>query len=140
MRLILAMPIMAAAVAGLAACGQSDDAFRASYRTKAVEACSQGARSAAGSAGVDANRLCSCMVDNYMRATSTEQLKAERDKTTPPPAARAAMMQCAREQAGAMSAPAPVTPPAANEAAAPAPEVPAAEEGEAAEGNETGGQ
>ncbi len=134
MRLIRTMALGAVALSGLAACGQSDEAFRASYRTKAVEACNQGARSAPNSAGADMNRFCSCIVDRYMQATSTQQLRAERNQTTPPSAAQEAMMQCVREQGGAMSgampAPAPESSPAP-----PAPAEPGAagENGAAAE-------
>ena len=121
MRLIQTMALGAAALGGLAACGQSDEAFRASYRTKAVTACTQGAARAPNAANVDTNRLCTCMVDGYMRATSTDQLKAERNQTAAPAAAQQAMMQCAQEQAAAMRGAAPDT-----NAAPVAPEAPAA--------------
>lgn len=124
----------AVALGALAACGQSDEAFRASYRTKAVDTCNQGARSTPAPAGVDAARLCACIVDRYMAATTTEQLRAERNQTRPPPAAQNAMMQCAQEQArnlpGAAGAAAPETP------AAPA-EPGAADENGAAHENST---
>lgn len=102
MRLIRTMTIAALTVGGLVACGQGDEAFRASYRTKAVAACTQGAARAPNAGNVDTNRFCNCMVDGYMRATSTEQLKAERNQTAPPAAAQQAMMQCVREQGGAV--------------------------------------
>lgn len=143
MRLIMGMTAGLLTLSGLAACGQNEDAFRASYRTKAVESCSRGAGMAPNAAGIDTGRLCNCMVDAYMRATSTAQLKAEQNQTTAPPAAQAAMMQCAQEQARAMQGAAPGTPPASNEPAAASapPEAPApAADGEAAEGNETDGQ
>jgi len=84
---------------GLAACSESDEAFRARYRTQAIEACVQGGRSS-NPAGLDASRFCPCMVDGYMRATPSDRLKAERNETAPPPAARAAIEQCARELLG----------------------------------------
>jgi hypothetical protein len=99
MQLIRTIALGAVTLGALAACGQSDDAFRASYRTRALPSCNQGARSAPSPAGVDAGRLCTCIVERYMAATTTEQLRAERDQSRPPPAAQNAMMQCAQEQA-----------------------------------------
>ncbi len=111
MRLFLCIPLTAATMATLGACGQSDEAFRASYRTKSVEACVTGTRASPNAALVDGQRLCTCMVDRYMRDTPSDRLKAERDQTEPPPAARAAMIQCATEairaQSGQPAAPAP---------------------------------
>ncbi|MET1112318.1 MAG: hypothetical protein ABWX67_12395 [Allosphingosinicella sp.] len=109
MRLILTTAVATLALSGLAACGQGDDAFRTSYRTKAVEACVQGGQRSPGAGSVDTSRFCNCMVDGYMRETSSEQLKAERNQSSPPPAAQRAMAQCLQQQLGATPG---ATPPA----------------------------
>jgi len=116
MRLILTTAVATLALSGLAACGQGDDAFRASYRTKAVEACVQGGQRSPNAGQVDTNRFCNCMVDGYMRETSSEQLKAERNQSTPPPAAQRAMAQCIQAELGGQpgaTPTAPTAPPAA---------------------------
>jgi hypothetical protein len=98
MRLVLTAASLTVAIAGLGACGASDEAYRATYRTGAVESCVTGARSApnaaAAAAQVDFQRLCGCTVDAYMAQATTEQLRREGSGSTPPPAARAAMMTC----------------------------------------------
>lgn len=88
---------LAAAASAIAACSQSDDAFRTSYRTKAVGDCTRGAQSQPNPAGLNMEQLCTCMVDGYMRATPTDRLKAERDQNAPPAAANAAMQQCVQQ-------------------------------------------
>jgi hypothetical protein len=99
MRLMLSMAVTAVA---LAACGQSEEAFRADYRTKAVSSCVTGARSSpnaaqATAAGINPETLCNCMIDRYMRDTPIDRLKSEANSSTPPPAAQAAAQQCAME-------------------------------------------
>jgi hypothetical protein len=98
MRHVLNAASLTLVVAGLGACGQSDEAFRATYRTGAVESCVTGARSApnaaVAAAQIDFQRLCGCTVDAYMAQATTEQLRREGSGSTPPPAARAAMMTC----------------------------------------------
>jgi hypothetical protein len=139
MRLILAMPLMAAAVVGLGACGQSDDAYKASYRNELVAQCTRDAGRAAP-AGANVAGLCQCMIDRYVANTPVDRLKAERNQSEMPPAAREAMMHCAQQemqrQLGNVTTAIPPAP------TVPAPEAPApaAAEGEAAEGNDTGGQ
>ena len=96
MRLMTGFALGLVGISGLAACGETDVAFRARYRTQAIQACEEGGRSS-NPAGIDASRFCPCMVDRYMQATPSEQLKTERSQSTPPPAARAAIEQCARE-------------------------------------------
>ena len=97
MRIFQTMMLGAVALGGLAACGQSDEAFRASYRTKALASCNRGGQTAPNPGNVDVNRLCTCVVDGYMRSTPTDRLRAEGDQSTPPAAAQQAMMQCAQE-------------------------------------------
>ncbi len=99
MRLMLSMAVAAVA---LAACGQSEEAFRADYRTRAVSSCVTGARSSpnaaqATAAGINPETLCNCMIDRYMRDTPIDRLKSEENSSTPPPAAQAAARQCALE-------------------------------------------
>lgn len=104
MRLMLSMPLMVACIAGLAACGQNDEAFRASYRNQLMGACARGP--------ARASTICTCMVDRYMRDTPIERLRAEKSQTEMPPAARQAMIQCATDaiRAGTLqpAVPAPV--------------------------------
>lgn len=99
MRLILVAALCSAALSG---CGESEAAFRDAYRTRAVESCADGARSAGASAppGVDFQRMCECSVHRYMQSRSLDQLRQEEDQTTTPPEARAALQQCLMEQMG----------------------------------------
>jgi hypothetical protein len=94
MRLISTISLPILTICTLVACGESDEAFRANYRTKAVADCARGANSQSNPTGVNMNQLCGCMVDGYMRVTPTDRLKAERDQSEAPPAANAAMRQC----------------------------------------------
>lgn len=103
MRVMVGLTLGILGISGLAACSESDEAFRARYRTQAIEACVQGGRSS-NPAGIDASRFCPCMVDGYMRATPSDRLKAERNETAPPAAARAAIEQCARQLLGGQAA------------------------------------
>jgi hypothetical protein len=126
MRLIWTMTAAAFAVTGLAACGQSDDAYRASFRTQALRNCQQGADTATrqqlAQAGITPERLCTCVIDKYMQSATMAQLRQDANNPNPP-AMQQASIQCVQEVMG-QSRGAPAAP-ALNEAA-PAPEAPAA--------------
>jgi hypothetical protein len=96
MRLALTAALLTLTAAGLGACGASDAAYRATYRSSAVESCMSGARSApnAAATGIDFQQLCGCAVDAYMNTTSTEELRRQGNSSVAPPGARTAMMQC----------------------------------------------
>lgn len=96
MRLALTAALLTLTAAGLGACGQGDAAYRATYRTGAVESCMSGARSApnAAATGIDFQQLCGCAVDAYMSHTSTADLRREGNSSVAPPGARSAMIQC----------------------------------------------
>lgn len=114
MRVMTFVSLGLVGLTGLAACSESDEAFRARYRTEAIARCVQGARTS-NPAGLDPNRFCTCMVDGYMRGTPSERLRAERSQNEPPPAAQSAIAQCARELTGGQA-----TPPAEGNGQAPA--------------------
>ena len=99
MRLISTAAIACLGLAGLGGCGRSDEAFRAAYRTSAIQACTTGARSApeAGTSGIDIPRLCTCGVDNYLAHASTADLRSQNETSTPP-GAREAIAECVAEQ------------------------------------------
>ena len=78
---------------GLAACGESDDAFKASYRTRLTQACTQ----ASGPGAAEGQRICTCMIDRYVANTPVSQLRAEKDQTAMPAAAQQALQQCTQE-------------------------------------------
>lgn len=100
MRLMLSMTVGALALAGLSACGQNEQALRASFRTQAMENCRAGATPAARGQltqlGISADQLCSCAIDRYMRAASIDQLKQDRG-TEMPAGLNAATTQCVTE-------------------------------------------
>lgn len=132
MRLMLSMTVGVLAFAGLSACGQNEQALRASFRTQAMANCQSGGTPAARSQltlmGITPEQLCSCAIDRYMRTASIDQLKQDRN-TAMPPGLNTATMQCASEL---MRRPAPGAAPAATEAApaieaAPPAEAPPAE-------------
>ena len=82
----------------LAACGEGsafDNSFRTSYREKAVESCSAGAR-AAMPAGVqvDVQRVCTCAVERHMEGKSATDLMGNDDQQ----AAQTATERCLREE------------------------------------------
>lgn len=87
--------------------GESDEAYRARYRSRAMDLCRQGAGSAPNAGIIDASQLCTCMVDSYMRASSSEQIRAEKDLPEAPERTSAAMDQCAREAARRAGTPTP---------------------------------
>lgn len=128
MRVTIFLSLGLVGLSALAACSESDEAFRARYRTEAIASCVQGARTS-NPGNLDPNRFCPCMVDGYMRGTTTDRLKAERNDNSPPPAAQTAMAQCAREIMGAQGG---ATPPAAGgneQAEAPEADEPATDAG-----------
>ena len=104
MRLILTAALIFSAAA-LSGCGESEAAFRDAYRSRAVESCTNGARSVGAGApkGLDFARVCECSVDRYMESRSIDQLRGEEDQTTAPPEARAALQQCLMEQMNALT-------------------------------------
>ena len=69
--------------------------FRTSYREKAIESCTAGAR-AAMPAGVqvDVNRVCTCAVERHMEGKSATELMGNDDQQ----AAQAATERCLREE------------------------------------------
>lgn len=97
MRMLTIVTASLVTVTILAACGGSEESFRAEYRTKAVSECRRGAESQPNPGGVNMAQICECMVDGYMRATSTDRLKAESSQSSAPPAANAAAQQCLRQ-------------------------------------------
>jgi hypothetical protein len=82
----------------LAACGEGsafDNSFRTSYREKAVESCTAGARAAIpAGVQVDVQRVCTCAVERHMEGKSATELMGNDDQ----PAAQAATEQCLREE------------------------------------------
>ena len=122
MRMMAIVSLGLVGLSGLAACSESDEAFRARYRTEAIAACVQGARTS-NPGNLDPNRFCSCMVDGYMRGTTSDRLRAERSQNEPPPAAQSAIAQCAREMTGGQAG----APPAGGNGQAPAPDAEAGE-------------
>ena len=82
-------------------------------------------------AGINADQLCTCAIDGYMRATPVDQLKREQGTAAPAGLASATqqcVMQMMRQNAGGAT-------PAANEAAAAEAPPAAAEENAATEEN-----
>jgi hypothetical protein len=134
MRLILSMTVGVLALSALSACGQNEESIRASYRTQAMANCRAGATPAAvgqlRQMGVNAEQLCSCAIDRYMRATPLDQLKRESSNEMPP-GLTTATTQCVTEL---MRQAAPAVAPTPNEAA-PAAEAPPAEAPPAEEEN-----
>ena len=143
MRLIMGMTIGLAALTGLTACGQSEEALRNTTREALLLGCRNGAaadRATLTQAGISVDRYCTCSVDRYVRGLTSEQLKDISRNPSNAPGLEAAAAQCVGELMPAAASGAPTT---GNEAApatdAPAP-APAAEDGEAAEGNEASEQ
>lgn len=116
MRLILSLVVAASA---LAAC-QSDDQFKQQWRTTAVNACVEQARSQPMPAGLDAGRVCNCSIDRIMEGKSADELRRHQGGAADAEAAR----QCATEAMTA-AAGAPATP--ASNASAGAAEAPVAQ-------------
>ncbi len=75
--------------------GESDEVYRSRYRTQAMDRCLEGARSTPDG-DINANQNCACVVDSYMRDTSSEQLKADANQPTAPARVEAARAQCAQ--------------------------------------------
>ena len=139
MRLIWTMTAAAAAVTGLAACGQSEQQIRTTSREGLLLGCRNGDasdRATLNQAGVSVDRFCTCAVDRYMQSASIDELKQmSRNSGTMPPGLTAAATQCASELVSQAN-PAAGAASAGNQTAA-EPAAPA--EGAAAEGGETGG-
>jgi hypothetical protein len=138
MRMISSIGLGLVALAGLAACGKSDDAVRTEARTRLAANCPRSATpdvtAMLAQAGVTIDQVCSCTVDRYMRSVTVAQIRE--DSASPAPARiSAASAQCMTELTAATqsNAAAPANA-AAGEPAAPA-EAGAAEEHEGAEGN-----
>jgi hypothetical protein len=96
-------PFVALGALALAGCGNSDDGYRAAYRTRSVQACVTGARQSptapdAIGLGIDFQHVCECAVDRHIAQTPIEQLRGEEGSTTEPPGATEAMRQCLIEQ------------------------------------------
>ena len=90
--------VITAGLAALVACGEGsafDNGFRTSYREKAVEGCTTGARGAVP-AGINLNlqRVCECAVDRHMQGKSATELMRDDDQQ----AAQAATRQCLTEE------------------------------------------
>ena len=127
MRLISTMAFAALTVTGLAACGQSEESYRANLRTQGIANCRSGASANSAEAaqlsqiGLSVEQFCTCAIDRYMRTASYDQLKREQSNPSPP-GLTAAGAQCVAEhvqQSGAARGAAPDTntAPAAPEAA-----------------------
>ena len=102
MRIMLSMTVGALALAGLAGCGQSEEAYRANLRTQALANCRTGANANPAAAsqlaqiGLSVEQLCTCAIDRYMRGASYDQLK--REQSNPSPAGlESASAQCVTE-------------------------------------------
>ena len=136
MRLMLGMTFGLVALAGLAACGQSEEGLRTAFRTQGTANCRSGADAASrarlSEIGMSVDELCTCSIDRYLRTATFEQLKQDRNNPAPQ-ALTNASAQCVAEHV-AQSAATPAAPAAANEAT-PAPAEAAGQE--AAEENAT---
>ena len=118
MRNLLGLATGAALLGGLSACGGGEEAFRNNMRSQGIANCQRGAAPEAlaqvRELGTTVDALCTCAIDRYMRATSIEQLRQDRNNALPP-ALRNAMMQCMAEQVqragggAAATVPAPLT-------------------------------
>lgn len=142
MRILLGMTLGAVAITGLGACGQSEEAFRASYRTEALRSCTAGANSTNTAPltqlGITVQALCECAIDRYMQATPVDQLRREMNATEMPAGVRNATIQCTtqlmRPQGGAATPALPSTEaPAAPAAPTEGAEAPATEDANATE-------
>jgi hypothetical protein len=120
MRLMLSMAVGVLTLTGLAACGQSEQSLRSSFRSQALANCQRGAdasqRAQLTQVGINIDQLCTCAIDRYMQAASVDQLKADANNPDPP-ALRSASIQCASEIVR-QSAPAAAGAAASNAAAA----------------------
>ena len=142
MRTLSSITLGLAALTGLAACGQSEEALRNSTRDLMLVGCRNGPaaeRAALAQAGVNVDQYCACAIDRTLRPLTSEQLKQISRNPNAVPGMEAAAMQCVREMVPAAAT---GNEAAGNETAPAAPETPAAaaEDGDAAEGNEAGGQ
>lgn len=123
MRTILSVGLGLVALAGLAACGKSDEAVRTEARTRLAANCPRSATpdvtAMLAHDGVTIHQVCSCTIDRYMNSTTVAQIKE--DSASPTPARiSAASAQCVTELVAAAqshgAAPANEAAPAATEA------------------------
>lgn len=144
MRIMLSMTVGVLALAGLAGCGQSEEAYRANLRTQALANCRTGANANPAAAsqlaqvGLSVEQLCTCAIDRYMRGASYDQLKREQSNPSPR-GLETASQQCVLEhvqRAGGVPGGAPETNAAPAAPEAPAPTAP--EENGATEENASG--
>jgi hypothetical protein len=103
MRLISAVTLGAFAF-GLSGC-QSEESYRASFRSQALSNCRSGATPATTSQlsqiGMTPESACTCAVDRYMRGASYDQLKRDANNQS---ALDTSMIQCVSEQTQRQSA------------------------------------
>lgn len=127
MRKISAIGLGLVVLAGLAACGKSDEAVRAEARTRLTANCPRSATpdvtAMLAQGGVTVDQVCSCTIDRYLRTATVAQIKEDANVAAPARIS-AASQQCVTELVTAaqanQSAP-------ANEAAAATNEAPPAE-------------
>ena len=122
MRIISSIGLGLVALAGLAACGKSDEAVRTEARTRLTANCPRSATpdvtAVLTQGGVTIDQVCSCTIDRYMNSATVAQIKE--DSASPTPARiSAASAQCITELVAAAQSHAAATPgeaaPAANE-------------------------
>jgi len=137
MRTIFSIGLGLCALAGLAACGKSDEAVRTEARTRLTANCPRSATpdvtAVLTQAGVTIDQVCSCTIDRYMGSVTVAQITEDSASPTPSRIS-AASAQCVTELVAAAqshgSTPANEAAPAANETGAA--QEPAEAEGEAA--------
>lgn len=100
MRTILSLGFGLVALAGLAACGKSDEAVRSEARTRLTANCPRSATPEVTAMlahdGVTIDQVCSCAIDRYMGSATVAQIKE--DSANPTPArVSAASQQCVTE-------------------------------------------
>jgi hypothetical protein len=129
MRIISSIGLGFVMLAGLAACGKSDDAIRTQARTQLAANCPRAATpdvtARLAQEGVTIDQVCTCAVDRYLQGATVAQIRE--DSASPaPPRISAVTAQCVTElvtaahansvQPANEAAPAPAEPAAANEA------------------------
>lgn len=100
MRIISSIGLGLVALAGLAACGKSDEAVRAEARTRLTANCPRSATpdvtAMLTQEGVTIDQVCSCTIDRYMRTATVAQIK-EDSGVAAPARISAASTQCVTE-------------------------------------------
>ena len=88
------------ALAGLAACGKSDDAIRTEARTRLTANCPRSATpdvtAMLAQEGVTIAQVCTCSIDRYLRSATVAQITEDSAVATPPRVS-AASTQCMTE-------------------------------------------